>query len=147
MKLPFIKTFMSAHIGLYRKTHGRLGHKALKHRFLLLSTVGHKSGLAHTTPLSYFKENGRYILVASNWGRPNHPHWFQNLLKKPRTSIEVGGELIQVKMTQAANGDYDKLWQHVSQGNNHYIKYQEGISRQIPLVVLTPDTLKSDRTD
>ena len=138
MKLPLIKTFMSAHIGLYRQTNGRLGHKALKHRFLLLTTIGRKSGQIHITPLSYFKDNGRYILVASNWGRTNHPQWFLNLLENPQTAIEVGPDHIHVKMTRADGSEHDRLWQLVSRGNDHYTKYQRSISRQIPIVVLLP---------
>lgn len=137
MKSTLIKTFMAAHKFYYRITGGLIGHRAIHHRFLLLSTIGRRSGQVYITPLSYFKDTGNFILVASNWGRLDQPHWF-NPVNQPETTIQIGRRKIKVRMKQASGGEYNRLWRMVTSLNRHYGKYQAGLSRQIPIVVLVP---------
>lgn len=134
----WIKAFMAVHTYLIRETKGRLGSRAGKHSFLLLHTVGRKSGRHYATPLSYFRDGDRYLLVGSNWGRPEHPDWFFNLQQQHLTSIQIGETDIQVEAHQAQGAEYDRLWKRVTRQNGQYRRYQENLERRIPIVVLTP---------
>ena len=129
---------MSAHKLMYRLSGGLIGHNALHHRFLLLDTLGRRSGRTYTTPLSYFQDQGNIILVASNWGRLDHPHWYRNLENRPETTIQIGNRKIPVRMELASGAEYDRLWTHVTSLNRQYGKYQAGLLRRIPIVVLLP---------
>ena len=136
MKIPLIKTFMAFHRALFQLAGEHLGWKAGKHNFLLLHNIGRKTGSDYTTPLSFFRDEEDYIIVASNWGQPEHPHWFLNLVDNPQTVIEVDAERIPVTASRAWGNERERLWEMVTAKNAQYFKYQAGVSRQIPVVIL-----------
>ena len=78
-------------VTLYRRSGGRIGGKALGGAPVLLLTVaGRKSGVPHTTAVSYFDHQGGYVVVGSAGGTPDDPQWFKNLRKAARATVEVG---------------------------------------------------------
>jgi deazaflavin-dependent oxidoreductase (nitroreductase family) len=105
---------------------------------LLLHTVGRKSGKAFVTPLSYYRDGNDYLVVASNWGKEVHSDWYYNLLQNPRTTIQVGAAVIPVEARPAEGKEYDRLWTLVTGRNDQYLKYQKGLARRIPIVILAP---------
>jgi deazaflavin-dependent oxidoreductase (nitroreductase family) len=135
---PWIKLFTSANALLFRLTRGRLGNRMGGQSVLLLQTVGRKSGKTYTTPLSYYREGKAYLVVASNWGKEAHSDWYYNLLRNPRTTIQVGAAVIPVEARPAEGEEYTRLWDLVTRRNDQYIKYQKGLARRIPIVILTP---------
>ena len=68
---------------------------------LLLHHVGAKSGTDRIAPLAYIEDDGRYAIFASKGGAPENPAWYHNLLANPDTTIEIGGETIEVTATEA----------------------------------------------
>jgi deazaflavin-dependent oxidoreductase (nitroreductase family) len=105
---------------------------------LLLQTVGRKSGKERVTPLSYYRDGDNYLVVGSNWGKETPPDWYLNLLRQPKASIQVKDKAFAVEAHEAAEGDYGRLWALVCSQNPQYAKYQQGIKRRIPIVVLRP---------
>jgi deazaflavin-dependent oxidoreductase (nitroreductase family) len=78
-------------IWLYRLRLGGL----LGNRFLMLTHIGRKSGLAHQTVIEvvrYDKEKDTYYVV-SGWGEKSD--WYQNIHKVPHVTIHVGGRKFQ----------------------------------------------------
>ncbi len=134
----WIKIFTSANAFLFRISGGRLGNRMGGQSVLLLHTVGRKSGKPYTTPLSYYRDGDSYLVVASNWGKEVHSAWFFNLLDHPRTTIQVGGAVIPVEARPAEGKEYERLWAQVTLLNDQYIKYQKGLARRIPIVILKP---------
>ena len=57
---------------------------------------------------------------------------------KNRTTIQVKGKILQVDARLAQGEEYQRLWQCVTQQNGQYVRYQTGLKRQIPIVILTP---------
>jgi len=53
---------------LMRRTRGRVNSIGVWPRFVLLTHTGAKSGIERVTPLIYFTDGDRVILVASNYG-------------------------------------------------------------------------------
>jgi deazaflavin-dependent oxidoreductase (nitroreductase family) len=43
---------------------------------LLLSVTGRKSGRTYTTPLVYFEDGGRYVVIGSDGGAKRDPQWW-----------------------------------------------------------------------
>ncbi|RMG89777.1 MAG: nitroreductase family deazaflavin-dependent oxidoreductase [Chloroflexi bacterium] len=77
-------------IWLYRLRLGRL----LGYRFLLIHHVGRKTGLprqAVVEVVRYDREQGVFI-VAAAFGRKTD--WYQNILKQPEVTIQVGGQTL-----------------------------------------------------
>lgn len=105
---------------------------------LLLNTVGRKSGKRYTTPINYYTDKDRYVVVASNWGSDHHPSWYYNLLHQPAATIQVKGKLIEVSASLSGGEEYDRLWGYVTKSNDFYVRYQQQTRRKIPLVILTP---------
>jgi F420H(2)-dependent quinone reductase len=133
---------LRAHDAIYQKTNGWIGHRTLGVPSLLLHTVGAKSGQPRTTSLSYARDGGNYLVVASKGGDPKAPGWYHNLKANPDVEINVGPKRFGVKARPVLPGDpdYDRLWQIVNKNNgNRYIEYQKKTTRPIPVVVLTPE--------
>lgn len=105
---------------------------------LLLHTIGRRSGKRRTASLAYYHNGNNYLVVASNWGKENHPGWFYNLMQQPRTTIQVKSNTIAVEARQAQGEDYQRLWLLVTRQNSQYVVYQKGMKRRIPILILTP---------
>ena len=134
----WIKIFTKANVFVFQLTRGRLGSRMGRQSVLLLHHTGRKSGKSRMTTLTYFRDGNTYLLVASNWGKKYHPDWFYNLMQQPRTTVQVGAVTIPVEARQAQGEEYTRLWELVTRLNDQYIKYQAGLKRQIPIVILTP---------
>jgi deazaflavin-dependent oxidoreductase (nitroreductase family) len=132
------KIFPAMNAWLVRVTGGRIGSQLGRQSILLLHTVGRKSGKAYITPVTYFRDGNRYLVVASNWGKPEHPAWYLNLLATPRTIVDMRGKAISVEAENAGDDVYPQLWALVTSQNDQYIKYQKELSRRIPIVILKP---------
>jgi F420H(2)-dependent quinone reductase len=129
------------HDAVYQKTNGWIGHRTLGVPSLLLHTVGAKTGTARTTSLSYARDGGNYLIVASKGGYPKAPGWYHNLKANPSVEINVGPKRFGVtaKPVLPDDPDYARLWQIVNKNNsNRYKAYQKKTSRPIPVVVLKP---------
>jgi F420H(2)-dependent quinone reductase len=129
------------HDAVYRNTNGWIGHRTLGIPSLLLHTVGAKTGTARTASLTYARDGGNYLIVASKGGDPKAPGWYHNLRADPNVEINVGPKRFGVtaKPVLPDDPDYARLWQIVNKNNSdRYEAYQKKTSRPIPVVVLTP---------
>ena len=131
--------FTNTHIFLYRTTGGIIGGRAPGYPFLLLMTKGRLSGKERTTPLFYFTDTGRFIIIASNWGGSNDPLWWRNLQADPHCLIQVGRKVIAITATEAEGEERERLWDIVTKAQQRFIDYQKGTTRRIPVIILTPD--------
>ncbi|HME14647.1 MAG TPA: nitroreductase family deazaflavin-dependent oxidoreductase [Mycobacterium sp.] len=136
--LPRVLRF---HDAVYQKTNGWIGHRTLGVPSLLLHTVGAKTGVARTASLSYARDGGNYLIVASKSGDPKAPGWYHNLKANPNVEINVGPKRFGVtaKPVLPDDPDYARLWQIVNKNNgDRYTAYQKKTTRPIPVVVLAP---------
>lgn len=129
---------MALNTFVIQASRGRLGTLLLSQTILLLHTVGRRSGRHFITPLSYFRTDGYYFLVGSNWGRQHNPSWYYNLLDQPRTTIEVRGREIPVEARQAEGREYDRLWELATKRYPPYQHYKKKTRRHIPIIILQP---------
>lgn len=135
MKDVLIKWFMSVNSMLLRLSRGRIGNRLGTQTILILHTTGRKSGRERAIPIAYFEQDGRYLIVASNWGKDRQADWYLNLKQDPHARLEVGGRLVPVMAREAQGEEYDRLWQFVTQRHPPYLDYQKMTSRHIPIVV------------
>ena len=70
-----------------------------------LTTTGRRTGEARTVPLLYVEDGERVVLVASNWGRRNHPAWALNLDACPDASVAVNGGERTMRARQASDAE------------------------------------------
>lgn len=137
-----LRLFARVHDTLYQRTGGRIGHRIPgAPNSLLLHTVGAKTGLPRTNSLSYARDKGSYLVVASNGGDRRSPGWLHNLNADPRVEINVGPRRFAATAVTVGAGDpdYARLWRIVNANNaNRYDAYQAKTDRPIPIIRLTP---------
>ncbi|MHC1561942.1 nitroreductase/quinone reductase family protein [Actinomycetospora sp. C-140] len=142
---PVVNAVTRAHIALYRRTGGRLGHSLPgMPTMLLLDHVGARSGTPRTTPLLYFThpdDPDDVVIVASYGGHPRHPAWFHNLRAHPDTTAQVRDEVRPVHARVADDAERERLWPAALATYGPFAGYRrraDEVGRTIPFVVLTP---------
>jgi deazaflavin-dependent oxidoreductase (nitroreductase family) len=134
----WIKITSATHLFWYRLTGGLIGGSIFGAPILLLTTTGRKSGARRTTPLLYLEEDGRYIVIASNGGNPNHPAWYLNLRAQPEAEAQVRSRTLPVRARVADEAERARLWPKVVEMYSGYADYQRSTTRRIPVVILDP---------
>ena len=74
-----------------------------------------------------------------NGGCPHHPAWYHNLRATSRAEIQVGPEQLAVSAKTADPAERSQLFPRFVQMYKGYAGYEQKTSRQISLVVLTPE--------
>ena len=129
---------MNLNIFLIRLSRGRIGSKLGTQTVLLLHTTGRKSGQDRAIPIAYFDYEGKYLIVASNWGKDKNADWYLNLKKQPRAVLEVKGKRIEVQSREATGEEYDRLWKFATEHHPPYLDYQKMTTRHIPIMLFEP---------
>ena len=118
---------------------GRITFSRLFYPTLLLTTTGAKSGRPRETPLIFFRDGARIVLVASNFGGERHPAWYHNLRARPRALVTLDGRAEPYLAREAAGAERDELWARAVAFYGGYASYQRRAGpRLIPIVVLEP---------
>jgi deazaflavin-dependent oxidoreductase (nitroreductase family) len=134
-----IRGLSKTHLIVLRLTRGRLLGRVAGMPVLLLTTTGRRSGKRRVTPLTFFREAGDLVVIASNGGADRPPDWFLNLQQNPRAVIEIGTEEVTMTARIATGEERERLWGRITATFALYAKYQQRTARQIPVVILTPD--------
>lgn len=106
---------------------------------LLIRSVGAHSGLERVTPLLAIGDDRRYLLIASNFGSPNHPAWYHNLKANPRVVI-LGDSQPRGYIARELHGELrERAWETAVAHFAGYALYaQRAGGRHIPVLELTP---------
>jgi len=126
------------HDKIYKRTNGRIGHRILPGTppNLLLTTTGRKSGEKYIFPLFYGEDNGKYLIVASKGGAPDHPGWYKNIESNPNVELQVKGDVFRARARPALGEERERLWAQMVELYPSYESYRRKTTRQIPVVVL-----------
>jgi deazaflavin-dependent oxidoreductase (nitroreductase family) len=80
--------FGAEHVRRYLETDGEVGYRWRNDApILILTTTGRKSGEQRLRPLIFGEDDGRYVIIASQGGRPMHPDWYLNLSADPAVHV------------------------------------------------------------
>ncbi len=109
---------------LLRLTNGRLSTALVTPELLLIHT-GAKTGRSRTTPLTYFTDGGRAIVMASNYGGSRHPAWYYNVLAHPRVTISAGGYTGTFQGEETSGAERDRLWGLAKTFMPSYAEYEQ----------------------
>jgi deazaflavin-dependent oxidoreductase (nitroreductase family) len=133
---------MSLAVGLYRRSGGRIGGTAAGGSPVLLLTVpGRTTGTPRTTPVSFFAQDGSYVVVGSGGGSTAEPQWMRNVRAATTAHVEIKGRHEDVAVRMAEGEERDRLWRDVVVARAPSFAAYEGKSgRTMPLAVLTPVT-------
>lgn len=105
-----------------------------------LTTTGRKSGQPRTVPLVGLPaDDGKIILIGSNFGGQKNPAWYYNLKSNPEATLTIDGRSQRYFAHQAQNGERQKYWTLATQQYLGYKNYEKWANhRDIPVMVLTP---------
>ncbi|MYR08540.1 nitroreductase family deazaflavin-dependent oxidoreductase [Gordonia sp. SID5947] len=124
---------------LIRLTRGWTSSIGPSPRFVLVTHTGAKSGIERTTPLIYFTDAGRIILIASNYGGTRHPAWYHNVTANPVVQISAGRGTESFRGEELTGTERDRLWDKVKQTMPGYATYEAlAGDRTIPLLAFRP---------
>ncbi len=147
----FVDPYLRYHKFIYEWSDGRIGKHSNRVPALLLTTVGRKSGLPRTNGLTYCRDRGDIIVVASNGGSDRPPAWLLNLEADPNVTIRLGRQVVAATARVATAQERSQLWPLVNRMNRgmsrifhrgvrgRYDVYQRATSRQIAVVIITPE--------
>jgi deazaflavin-dependent oxidoreductase (nitroreductase family) len=105
---------------------------------VLLTTRGARSGKIRKTPLMRVEHDGRYAVVASQGGAPEHPTWYHNLLAHPRVRLQDGPEAWDMTARELTGEEKAQWWERAVAAFPDYADYQRKTDRQIPVFLLEP---------
>src|SRR5262249_30272609 len=124
----------------YHTSGGRVGSRQAGRDILLLTTVGRKSGKERTHALLFVPDGERYVVCGSNFGDTRHPAWYLNLREHPAGTTQIGPLPVLVVAREATGEERDRLWQKLLAAWPAFEGYQAGIEREIPVIILTPES-------
>jgi deazaflavin-dependent oxidoreductase (nitroreductase family) len=128
--------WVAKHVKQYVESNGTSGRRYSGKDALLITTRGRKSGLLRRTALFYGKDGERYLVVASNGGKPAHPAWYLNLLADPEVQIQDGAETFTARARPASAEERPRLWAMMAAIFPSYEGFRQKTSREIPVVVI-----------
>jgi len=105
---------------------------------IVLTTVGAKTGGLRKTALMRVEHDGKYAVVASKGGAPEHPAWFYNLVKNPRVALQDGDVKKDYDAHQAEGAEREEWWARAAAVWPDYDEYQRKTERRIEVFVLDP---------
>ena len=105
---------------------------------LLLTTTGRKTGQPRTWPVGYLEDGDDLVVVASAGGLPTHPAWYLNLRDHPEVKVRLGNRTRTMGATIAGPEERARLWARITGQYPYFARYQAGVEREIPVVILRP---------
>jgi F420H(2)-dependent quinone reductase len=147
----FVDPYLRLHRYIYERTDGRVGKHSNRVPALLLTTTGRRSGERRTVGLTYCRDRGDYVVVASNGGSDRPPGWLLNLESDPSVRLRVGRNVLAATARVADAVERAQLWPLVNRTNRgmsrlfhrgvsgRYDVYQHHTERELAVVILMPD--------
>jgi deazaflavin-dependent oxidoreductase (nitroreductase family) len=137
LRARVLKATFAAHTTIYELSGGRVGAGS-SFPMLLLSVTGRESRKTRTTPLVYFRDRDRYVVVGSDGAARRDPQWWKNLQAHPKGRIRVGRHVFPVEARLAESSERERLWELGKGVNPAWERYQQRTERVLPVVILRP---------
>jgi F420H(2)-dependent quinone reductase len=112
------------------------GVEVMDRPVVLFTTTGAKSGKKRYVPLMRVEENGRYAMVASKGGDPQHPSWYHNVKANPTVTVQDGEKVFTLTAREIDGAEREHWWKLAVEAYPPYAEYQTKTDRQIPVFVL-----------
>ena len=131
-----LRVISRVHQFIFKASRGQIGKRVDGLDILLITTLGHKSGKRHETPMPYFTHPKGYLLIASNAGASKNPAWYHNLLHEAEVDVQIGNETFRMIAQDLKGEEHLRWWQHLIKKQPRYATYQATTGRKVPIVLL-----------
>lgn len=126
-------------VALYESTQGKEPSQLVGDQWVILWTVGSKSGSVRKTPLVRTTDDqGNYAVIGSMGGAPNNPQWVHNLRSNKLARIQDGAAVTDLGVREVAGEEKQLWWNRALAVWPQYDSYQAATDREIPVFVLEP---------
>jgi deazaflavin-dependent oxidoreductase (nitroreductase family) len=126
-------------VALYERTQGAEPSQLVGQEWIILWTLGAKSGKVRKTPLVRVTDGeGSYAVIGSMGGAPTHPQWVHNVRANPLARLQDGGALVDFAVREVSGEEKATWWARATEVWPSYDDYQAATERDIPLFVLDP---------
>lgn len=122
----------------YEATGGREANLLKGVPIIVLTSVGAKSGKLRKTALMRVEHEGRYAVVASKGGAPDHPAWYWNLVAESHVELQDGEVRKDYRARELDGDDYETWWRRSVDVWPDYAEYAKKTDRRIPVFLLEP---------
>jgi deazaflavin-dependent oxidoreductase (nitroreductase family) len=104
-----------------------------------LTTIGAKSGEQRTSPvLAIPADDGRLVVIASNYGQQRNPSWYHNLRANPRTRVLFDGNELEMMARELHDDERDRWYERGIEIYPGWVQYRKRAERRIPVIELSP---------
>lgn len=108
---------------------------------LKLSTVGRRSGEERWVLLTYLPAEDGWLVAASNLGADTDPNWWKNLQANDgRGSVTVDGTTTPIRARALDPSERAEAYARFTSTYEGYSHYEEWTDREIPVVLLQPES-------
>ncbi len=126
-------------VALYERSGGAEPSALVGDQWIILWTIGAKSGKVRKTPLVRVTDGeGRYAVVGSQGGAPTNPQWVPNLRANPVARLQDGPEVRDFTVREVTGDEKATWWSRATAAWPDYDNYQAATERSIPVFVLEP---------
>ena len=123
----------------YERTGGAEPSELVGDQWIILWTLGAKSGKVRKTPLVRVVDGeGPYAVIGSMGGAPTHPQWVHNVRANPTARLQDGTTVADYSVREVLGDEKATWWARAIEVWPSYENYQVATERLIPLFVLDP---------
>jgi deazaflavin-dependent oxidoreductase (nitroreductase family) len=127
-------------VALYEATDGREGGTLEDKPVVILTSTGAKSGKVRKTPVMRIEQDGAYVVVASAAGATRHPLWYHNVVAHPDVRLQDHHQVHRLRAREVFGEEKARWWTVAEAFWPHFPEYRAKAGREIPILVLEPDT-------
>lgn len=136
---------IAAEVERYERSNGSEASELVGDQWVVLWTIGARSGNVRKTPLVRIADDqGNYAVIGSAGGSPTDPNWARNLAAHGIARIQDGADRIDCTARRADGDEKVQWWARATLVWPDYDAYREATDRDIPLFVLEPVTGDGD---
>jgi deazaflavin-dependent oxidoreductase (nitroreductase family) len=137
---PSASAWVRDQVELYESSGGTrgttLGDTGLP--VVIVTNRGARSGKVRKTPVMRVEHDGRYAMVASKGGSPEHPVWYHNIQAHPVVELQDGPRRQDMVAREVTGDERAEWWKRAVAAYPPYAEYQTKTTREIPVFVLEP---------
>lgn len=103
---------------------------------VLFTVTGAKTGKQRYVPLMRVEKDGRYVMVGSKGGAPEHPAWYFNVKANPTVTVQDGDKVFERTARELEGAEREQWWRLAVEAFPPYAEYEAKADRQIPVFLL-----------
>lgn len=120
----------------FRTNQGKVSGNFEGAPLLILHSTGARTGRPHVIPLMYQAVGDDLAIFASKGGASTNPDWYHNLVAKPKVTVEVGTETLEVAARVTEGEERERIWETQKERYPQFGEYERNTERQIPVLIL-----------